>query len=114
MKLFSFLKSATSPKKSQLPPVGATLGQISSDELTNYSRMLDGFKNTKNKMPIADPALRKESYEVDPLIKGTIAPFLKNVLLQGYDIKTANNKRFEQDIEDISSYLEELALMEVF
>ncbi|AKB35604.1 hypothetical protein MSSAC_1014 [Methanosarcina siciliae C2J] len=114
MKLFSFFKSAVSPKKSQLPPIGATLGQISSDEYANYTRLLDWLKNTKNKMPVADPALRKESYEVDPLIKGTIVPFLKNVLLQGNEIKTADNKRFAQAIEDIQSYLEEIALMDAF
>ncbi|AKB37376.1 hypothetical protein MSSAC_2786 [Methanosarcina siciliae C2J] len=114
MKLFSFFKSAVSPKKSQLPPIGATLGQISSDEYANYTRMLDWLKNTKNKMPVVDPALRKESYEVDPLIKGTIVPFSTNVLLQGHNIKTADNKRFAQAIEDISAYLKEIALMEAF
>lgn len=113
MKLFSFFKSAVSPI-SQLPPVGATIGQISADEYANYSRMLDWLKNTQNKLPGADPALRKESYEVDPLIKGTVVPFLKNVLLQGYNIKTADNKRFAQAIEDISSYLDEIALMDAF
>lgn len=113
MKLFSFFKSAT-PPKSQLPSVGATLGKVGSNEYENYSRMLDWLKNTKNKMPVADPALREDSYEVDPLIKGTIVPFLKNVLLQDYDIKTADNKRFAQAIKDISGYLEEIALMEAF
>lgn len=39
---------------------------------------------------------------------------MKNVLLQDYNIKTADNKRFEQAIKDISSYLEEIALMEAF
>lgn len=82
MKLFSFFKSAVSPKKSQLPPIGASLGQISADEYANYTRMLDWLKNTKNKMPVADPALREDSFNVDPLIKGTIVPFLTNVLLQ--------------------------------
>ncbi|AKB77951.1 hypothetical protein MSHOH_1468 [Methanosarcina horonobensis HB-1 = JCM 15518] len=76
--------------------------------------MLDWLKNTKNKIPVADPALRKDSYDVDPLIKGTIVPFLKNVLLQDYDIMTADNKRFAQAIKDISSYLDEIALMEAF
>lgn len=113
MKLFSrFFKSAS--PKSQLPPVGATVGQIGSNEYENYSRMLDWLKNTQNKLPGADPVLRKDSYEVDPLIKGTIVPFLKNVLLQDYEIMTADNKRFSQAIDDITAYIDEIALMDAF
>lgn len=39
---------------------------------------------------------------------------MKNVLLQDYNIKTADNKRFVQATDDITAYLKEIALMEAF
>lgn len=112
MKLFSRLFSSQKTKDS--PTVGASVGQIGSDEYSNYSRLLSWLVNTKNKLPGADPALRKDSFDVDPLIKGTIMPYLTNVLLQGYHIQTSDNKRFEQAIEDIRAHLEHIGLMDAY
>lgn len=113
MSLFSRLSSIVS--KSKTPPtIGASVGHVSQDEFGTYSKILDWVKNTQGKLPPADPALRKDSFNVDPLIKGTIAPFLKNVLLQGYTIQTGDNKRFSRAIKEIEAYIEELALMGAF
>jgi hypothetical protein len=95
-------------------PVGAGASQINTDHFFYHHLLLKWIQETKQKLPFATPLLRKESFLADPLLKGTIYPYLKNVLLQGFTIQTKDNKLYEAAITEITDYLEQLQLMQVF
>jgi hypothetical protein len=76
--------------------------------------MLKWIEETQQKLPAATPLIRREAFSADPLLKGTIYPYLKNVLLQNFTIQTKDNKLYSAAINEITDYLETLNLMQVF
>ena len=100
----------------QPPTVGAASGEEAFD---NYFRVLNWIADTKKKMPgggdyEVTPAMREEAYNADPLVSGIIIPFLKNIILNGNSIETKDNKKYEALIDDISGFIKDIKLMEVF
>lgn len=115
--LFSFSKkltSATSPKDPQAAPVGAGVSQVGGDEYFHQEKFNKWIEETKHKIPHATPLLREEAFRSDPLIQGTIYPYLLNVLLQGYTIQTEDNKLYSEAIKEITVYLEQIDVMQAF
>ncbi|WP_129582612.1 hypothetical protein [Methanolobus psychrotolerans] len=118
MSLFNKLFSTTSPtptsKKST--PIGAHVGD---DPYQTYITTLAWIKETKAKMPDGSvfevtPSMREEAFKSDPLLKGTITPFLMNSLLGSYVLNTADNKKFQPAIKEIRQYLVEIGLLAAF
>lgn len=96
--------------------VGAGSGEEAFD---NFTRVLNWISDTQKKMPNGatwevSPAMREEAFNVDPLTSGIIAPFLKNIILNKYNIETDDNKKFESVISDIKTFLKDISLMDVF
>jgi hypothetical protein len=58
--------------------------------------------------------MREEAFNVDPLLKGTIAPFLKNTILGSWHIETADDKKFQPAIEEIKQFIQDLSLVDCF
>lgn len=108
------LSSSAPSKDTQAAPVGAGVAQISGDQYFYHDHFIKWIQETQKKLPNATPQLRREAYLADPLLKGTIYPYLKNVLLQGFTIQTKDNKLYSEAIEEIKDYLESLELMQVF
>lgn len=115
-KLFS-----ASPKSTPTPPpeksssvVGASAADPVESHYLNHEHLLKWIHETKNKIPHATPKLRQEAFEADPLLSGTIYPYLKNTLLQGFTIQTKDNKLYSQAIEEITDWVESIKLMQVF
>ena len=94
--------------------VGAGVAEPLESHFLYHDHLIKWIAETKQKLPNATPKLREEAFLADPLLKGTIFPYLKNVLLQGFTIQTADNKLYAQAISDITDYLEYLELMQVF
>lgn len=119
-KITSFFSS--SPKlTSQTPPsnktsaaVGASAAEPIETHFLNHEHLLKWIHETKHKLPHATPKLRQEAFEADPLLSGTIYPYLKNTLLQGFTVQTKDNKLYSQAIEEITDWLEYIQLMQVF
>ncbi len=111
---FSKLSSSTPTKNTQSAPVGASAAQIGADEYYTYEKMNKWIEETKRKIPVGTPSLREEAFKADPLIRGTILPYLLNTLLQGFTIQTADNKLYAEAIKDIYDYLNQINLMQVF
>jgi hypothetical protein len=110
-----FLFSSTSPTKdTQTASVGASSAEPIRDHFDYHQYILKWIHETKHKLPHATPSLRREAFEADPLIKGTIYPYLKNVLLHGFTIQTEDNKLYSEAIKEITNYLNILELMQVF
>lgn len=109
----SKLSSATPPNDPQTTTVGASVA-TEREQFTYHSDLLKWISETKRKLPRATPSLRKEAFLADPMVSGTIYPYLKNVLLKDYKIVTEDNKLYEEAIEEITDYLESLKIMQVF
>lgn len=112
---------STSSKQSPQPQTdksSSTVGASSSEPLENHylshDNLLKWISETKHKIPHATPKLRQEAFEADPLLSGTIYPYLKNTLLQGFTIQTKDNKLYYQAIEEITDWVESIKLMQVF
>ena len=71
--------------------VGAYTG---TDPYDVFVSTLKWISETKQKIPLVTQATREESFQVDPLLRGTVVPFLKNYLLSGGSIVTADNKLY--------------------
>lgn len=115
--LFSFsknLSSASPSKDPQAAPVGASTSQVGGDEYFHQEKFNKWIEETKHKIPHATPLLREEAFRSDPLIKGTIFPYLRNVLLKGYTVQTQDNKLYAAAIKEITSYLEQIDVMQAF
>ncbi|MDD2341150.1 MAG: hypothetical protein PHG79_13270 [Methanosarcina sp.] len=110
---FFFSASPTPLNDPQTTTVGASVA-AEREQFTYHSDILKWISETKNKLPRATPLLRKESFLADPMISGTIYPYLKNVLLKDYKIITSDNKLYSEAIEEITDYLEALKIMKVF
>jgi hypothetical protein len=112
-----FIFSSDTPsitKDKDAVPVGASSASAVGDQYYHHEHFLKWIQETKKKIPRATPKLRKEAFEADPLLKGTVFPYLKNVLLQGFKIETDDNKLYSQAIKEITQYLEDINLMQVF
>ncbi|MFA6728970.1 MAG: hypothetical protein WCS17_12275, partial [Prevotella sp.] len=107
------LTSATPSTDNQSTPVGASI-TTERDHFAYHHDLLKWIQETKNKLPHATPSLRKEAFLADPMISGTIFPYLKNVLLKDYKIITNDNKLYSAAIDEIKDYLETLKLINVF
>ncbi|WP_407356786.1 hypothetical protein [Methanolobus sp. WCC5] len=113
-KLFS--STPTTPTSKKSTPVGAYVGD---DPYQTYITTLSWIKETKAKMPDGSvfevtPSMREEAFETDPLLKGTITPFLKNSILGDYSLVTEDNKKFEPALKEIRQYLDEIGLLDAF
>jgi hypothetical protein len=113
-KLFSSTPTSSPQKKTS--PVGAYVGD---DPYQTYITTLKWIKDTKAKMPDGSvfevtPSMREEAFETDPLLKGTITPFLKNSILGDYQLVTEDNKKFEPALKEIRRYLNEIGLLDAF
>ena len=87
----------------QTTTVGASVA-TEREQFTYHSDILKWISETKNKLPRATPPLlRKEAFLADPMISGTIYPYLKNVLLKDYKIITSDNKLYSEAIEEITT-----------
>lgn len=104
-----FTSSSDSPST-----VGAGVAEPLDTHYFNHHSLLKWIHETKEKLPKASAKLRKEAFLADPLLKGTIYPYLKNVLLQGYTIQTKDNKLYAEAIEEITDSLDALNIMSVF
>ena len=91
--------------------IGANSGQSA---ISVYSLVLSWIADTKKKLPKITPDIRKEAFGMDPLTRGIIFPFLKNIILSDYDIVTDDNKKYEACIQDQKDFLESIGLMEAF
>lgn len=85
----------------------------------NYVSTLKWITETRTKLPGGGQLeltheARQEAFCLSPLLKGTIAPFLRNVVLSSYRIETSNNKKYEPAIRDIKQFLEDICLMDSF
>lgn len=94
--------------------VGAGVAEPLEDHFLYHDHLLKWIAETKNKLPAATPKIRREAFLSDPLLKGTIYPYLKNVLLQGFTIQTEDNKLYSDAITEIRDYLDQLDIMQVF
>lgn len=86
---FIFSASPTPQNDPQTTTVGASVA-TEREQFTYHSDILKWISETKNKLPKATPSLRKEAFLADPMISGTIYPYLKNVLLKDYKIITSD------------------------
>jgi len=94
--------------------VGAGVAEPSDYPYFSHEKTLKWIRETKEKLPAATPKMREEAFQADPLLKGTIFPYLKNVLLQGFSIQTDDNKLYSGAITEINDYLKNLKLMQAF
>lgn len=94
--------------------VGAGVAEPSDYPYYSHEKTLKWINETKQKLPSATPQMREEAFRADPLLNGTIYPYLKNVLLQGFSIQTKDNKLYSEAIEEISDFLNSLELMKAF
>jgi hypothetical protein len=116
MSILNKLFSSTPPQQKKTSPVGAYVGD---DPYQTYITTLNWIKETKAKMPDGSvfevtPSMREEAFETDPLLKGTITPFLKNSILGDYQLVTEDNKKYESAIREIKQYLSEIGLLDAF
>ncbi|MDY0282237.1 MAG: hypothetical protein RBR35_16945, partial [Salinivirgaceae bacterium] len=91
--------------------VGAYTGSDPYDALVTT---LKWISETKLKIPAVTQATREESFQVDPLLKGTVTRFLKNYLLSGGSVITTDNKLYEKEIKEIEAGLEALNIIGAF
>lgn len=108
------LSSAAPPKDIIASPIGAGIAEPLDDHYTYFSHTLKWIAETKQKLPAATTRIRREAFLADPLLKGTICPYLKNVLLKSFTIQTKDNKLYAEAIAEITDYLETLDIMQVF
>ena len=119
--IISSLIVSRSPDLPQLPGSNTKIvGAGSGDAAFNmFSHTMGWIADTQKKLPAGGnyevtPEMRETAFALDPLVSGIITPFLKNVLLGGYDIMTADNKKYSAMIKELKSYISELEIMEMF
>jgi len=110
-KLFS-----TVPSQKKVSAIGAYAG---TDPYDSYATTLKWIRETKAKLPDGSvfeitSSMREEAFNADPLLKGTITPFLKNILLGDYSLVTADNKKYMPAVKEILQYLSDLYLLDAF
>ncbi len=104
------------PSSQPSSQVGASVGSSAFD---TYVDTLKWITETRSKIPgggqleLSDEA-RQEAFHLCPLLEGTIAPFLRNVVLGPFKIETADNKKYEPAIKDIKQFLKDICLMDSF
>jgi hypothetical protein len=108
------LISATPSTDVQASQVGAGVAEVYEDHYISHQNLLKWIRETKHKLPIASPLIRREAFLADPLLKGTIYPYLKNTLLKSFTIATKDNKLYSAAIEEITDHIENIRLMQVF
>lgn len=114
------ITSLISAKVSTSIPASQIVGASAGDEAVySYGRYLAWVQDTQKKLPNGtvwkvSPSMREEAYETDALARGIITPFLKNILLGGYDIVTADNKKYAAMIKETSKFLSDIDLLSVF
>jgi len=101
-------------KDNQAAPVGAGATSDNIDQYYYHDKFIRWIHDTKRKLPQGNPQIRKLAFIGDPLIKGTIFPFLKNTLLKGMKVQTKDNQLYSEAITEMSTYLKTIKLMEVF
>lgn len=99
---------------SSTSPVGASSGE---DPLSSYQKLLKWVSETDAKLPGGQifeitPQMREDAYNIDPLLKGTIIPYMKNTLLSGGSLKTSDNKKYEAGIKEIESFHAKIKTLE--
>ena len=97
--------NSISPTDIQASQVGAGSAEAADYPYITHEKTLKWIRETKEKLPRANPRMRQEAFLADPLLKGTIFPYLKNVLLQGFSIQSKDNKLYSEAIEEIKEYL---------
>lgn len=85
--------------------VGAYTG---TDPYDVFITTLKWIAETKKKLPVVTQAMREEAFQVDPLLKGSAIEFLKNYILSGGSVVTADNKLYADQIKEIEMALEKL------
>ncbi len=114
------ITSLMSAKVSTSIPTSQIVGASAGDEAVySYGRYLAWVQDTQKKLPNGStwkvtPSMREEAYEIDALARGIITPFLKNILLGGCDIITADNKKYAAMIKEIKTFLGDIDLLSVF
>ena len=119
MSLFSTLSnlfSSTDDPKKTSSVVGAFAG---ADALSTYTETLSWLEDVQKKLPSGTtysvtPSFRETSYNIDPLLSGTIILFLKNIILGSSHIETKDNKKYESLVTEIQQYLADIDLMDAF
>lgn len=101
------LDKKTTPTQS----VGALPGTSQYD---TYATTLKWITETRKKLPELSASDRADAFNIDPLLKGTITPFLKNTILGSYHIETEDDKKHEALIDEINQFFEDIAMMDAF
>ncbi|WP_406660898.1 hypothetical protein V7O66_13825 [Methanolobus sp. ZRKC3] len=92
---------------------------MGTDPYDSYTTTLKWITETKAKLPDGSSfevtsSMRDEAFNVDPLLKGTITPFLKNTILGSWHIETTDDKKFSPAIEEIKQFIQDLDLVDCF
>jgi hypothetical protein len=115
--IYSVLQNAVST-----PSIGAGEG---TEVFNAYTRTLNWVKDTQSKMPNnyrdeygnevyqVSPAQREEAFNIDPFVRGIIAPYLRNIILGSDNIITKDNKLYWEAIEDIKEFLHDINYLEI-
>lgn len=112
--LYSFSKkltSATPSNSTTASPVGAGVTDENLDQFYYHDKFLKWINETKHKLPRGTPKLRKEAFLADPLVKGTVFPYLRNTILKGGKVYTVDNKLYSEAVTEITDYLENINLL---
>lgn len=119
--MFDSLKSrifstTPAPTQKKTSAIGAYVGD---DPYKTYASTLSWIRETKAKLPDGSmfeisPSMREEAFNVDPLLKGIIAPYLKNTVLGDYSIQTEDNKKYAPAIKEIRQYLNDIGMLDAF
>ena len=115
------------PEKSTVPetvesaatPVTVAGAAVGVNIYDSYSHALAWVLDTKKKLPGGKSyeitaSQREEAFNVDPLVRGIIAPFLKNILFGSYDIITADNKKYAAMIFEQKAFIDSIDLLGAF
>lgn len=113
MKLFNRLFSSKpfTKKTTSTQTVGTLPGTSQYD---TYATTLKWITETRQKLPELSASDRADAFNIDPLLKGTITPFLKNTILGSYHIETEDDKKHEALIDEINQFFEDISLMNSF
>lgn len=101
--------------------IGASAGD---QAFGTYEKTLAWVTDTRRKLPGDEtdwgtnvsgltPDQREDAYNKDPLVKGIVCPFLKNVILGTFNIITDDNKKYDSMVSDIEDFLSNIKFMEV-
>jgi hypothetical protein len=108
---------SSEPPSSSSVSVGTSAGEAA---FKNYITTLKWIKDVRDKLPGGlntrlelNPEARDEAYQICPLLKGIVVPFLKNVILGPYHFETADNKRYAAAITDFWKFLSEIKIIDL-